>query len=1101
MTFLVCCRLRRRPRTPTYTPDTLNEISHDDPAYERGIPTFVIDELPPSSFDDTGALQTLFSSSSSVRGYRTANMSQQNSSQDTVQQKTRVRTSGSRLEVVSGKIRRRFSRESRMNKKSSWSLSRMSKNRNPDGKDSSTAVQLPDILAGGYDSDAENIQTPPQTLISGTIKVSPEYLTRVLRQVETAEGKRTRRHIELVRKDVPPREHRDIASSCKLDTTPTSEFEKTKGNDLPTTPRNKRADSVPTVWEFGSDESPRDMMRRISIAVSERSRKFPSGPAFTAPRRKSSRQGQETTSNRVPTTTTLDTRPKEDPWKEERETPKPENQSVAPIPELEDGDVEEVEAGNDEITTGKLRSQLNSTATVQYVPDQSTSSHPEDKEVSELEVGTEQVTTIKSHTEHSAATEPIRDAETKSTKSVHLFDMKISQRLASGLGESGAYLPLSTPSRRASDQTHTRGKSSLNSLNNNPYQVKRKSKASSTGVMSTKMNPEWPALHEDDASSVYASQPGSLPSSGRASMLHIPSLVEELAKETKDRRRISMERRGFDHTLLTIPDEGEWMRRHTIDTCHSSTDSFRAKELANAAVRFPSQSRRASEPQKSKFTEGFESPIYKLDSPARSKTDLTVLKHRYDLGSGVMSRSVSDGWLSQGRRHGFGFEPVSEDHIHVPPSAPEDDAAVLWERALKFHAEETAEINSNHPGFHSRVKGLQRGESLSKYVRRRRSTCLVSPSVSSERHPPVDIVVRPNTPDEDFWSSPAEHTVRSRKESQIMNFSNRSYPSWTQFPSHSRKDRTEHAGLDDHVIARDFSPPEAAIPRKGSTEMGLIEKHRRKKKTMSMTFGKRNLFSKTYWMRLYRSHSSDMRRFQTGHRSSVSVGGNLEYPELEIIPGGELAFVMSEVRGLKSQGSVWRSRSSTSHGEAHVAKTNRVAGESSSWNWGDEGGEGRGGSQRGRSDGRPMRPSLLRPSASIWSRLYEECVEVAKRRVGMDGGVDEDKVADEAQAELENVLGQEVGRDGDGDGVGHEQEQEQERGPSLEEPETDGEDDFHSAVDGHVGDNGQREACMTPIPERGITEMSEMSDFVRGLIEGEERARVEVLGRAEGLAA
>ena len=65
-----------------------------------------------------------------------------------------------------------------------------------------------------------------------------------------------------------------------------------------------------------------------------------------------------------------------------------------------------------------------------------------------------------------------------------------------------------------------------------------------------------------------------------------------------------------------------------------------------------------------------------------------------------------------------------------------------------------------------------------------------------------------------------------------------------------------------------------------------------------------------------------MRRYQTGHRSSVSTGGKLEYPELEIIPGGELAFVMNEVRELKRE----RARSNESRGSGSGA-----AQRSSSW--------------------------------------------------------------------------------------------------------------------------------------------------------------------------
>ncbi len=149
----------------------------------------------------------------------------------------------------------------------------------------------------------------------------------------------------------------------------------------------------------------------------------------------------------------------------------------------------------------------------------------------------------------------------------------------------------------------------------------------------------------------------------------------------------------------------------------------------------------------------------------------------------------------------------------------------------------------------------------------------------------------------------------------------REYLSWTRLPSHTRAERSGSAGVNDGVQVRDFSPPTDEV-EKTSEELSLT-KHknksaadlrspspgswrlrsfgrRRKKKAKSMTFGKDagtpkwklpKRSSIWHWKTLYRSQSSDLRRLRAGHRSSVTLGREVEYPELEIPAGlGEIVF-------------------------------------------------------------------------------------------------------------------------------------------------------------------------------------------------------------------
>ena len=149
----------------------------------------------------------------------------------------------------------------------------------------------------------------------------------------------------------------------------------------------------------------------------------------------------------------------------------------------------------------------------------------------------------------------------------------------------------------------------------------------------------------------------------------------------------------------------------------------------------------------------------------------------------------------------------------------------------------------------------------------------------------------------------------------------RDFLAWARFPSHTRNERNAAAGKNDAVSTRDFFPPTDTDSRNCSklslmTQPGDMGVHtpgswrflkigHGRKKSRSMNFemttftqtnkekdkGKQKhaVFTMTRslarWKRLYRSHSSDLRRFRAGHRSSVSKGGKVEFPELEIVPG------------------------------------------------------------------------------------------------------------------------------------------------------------------------------------------------------------------------
>ena len=140
---------------------------------------------------------------------------------------------------------------------------------------------------------------------------------------------------------------------------------------------------------------------------------------------------------------------------------------------------------------------------------------------------------------------------------------------------------------------------------------------------------------------------------------------------------------------------------------------------------------------------------------------------------------------------------------------------------------------------------------------------------------------------------------------------------WGTFPSHDRAERNGSAGEADSVHARDFglqeplyeirADPYAPLKTRSSTSalsamnrtlrmLSMRSKRLDRKKTKSMSFpvtpgddvqkNAKALFLHR-WKRLYLTKSSELRGYMIagGHRSSVSAGKPVEYPELETLPG------------------------------------------------------------------------------------------------------------------------------------------------------------------------------------------------------------------------
>ncbi|KAF2809427.1 uncharacterized protein BDZ99DRAFT_531730 [Mytilinidion resinicola] len=273
---------------------------------------------------------------------------------------------------------------------------------------------------------------------------------------------------------------------------------------------------------------------------------------------------------------------------------------------------------------------------------------------------------------------------------------------------------------------------------------------------------------------------------------------------------------------------------------------------------------------------------------------------------------------------------ISLKNEQQPLAQHQHDASPMWERALKQYQEERSVMflspdRSTAPAgnpFRERSNSCSRRLSVSTSSR-------TNPSLSStvEEDTPVDLSLTPGSP----GHSPALIPVHSQSSGVSgavseadwdrvgqEGFKKRVFEgseskaalgAWGQYPSHTREMRGGSAGPDDRVFPRDFAlqPPNPASQMKkpsrsatmfnvqnvfstaspsksglGDVQRSEISKRKAKlAKSHSMTFGK--TFLKNYG-RLFRSSSSEFRKFGHGHRSSVAEGGVLEYPELEMLP-------------------------------------------------------------------------------------------------------------------------------------------------------------------------------------------------------------------------
>lgn len=434
--------------------------------------------------------------------------------------------------------------------------------------------------------------------------------------------------------------------------------------------------------------------------------------------------------------------------------------------------------------------------------------------------------------------------------SAHIYNMHVPSRLASKALLPASSLPqLHEPKRQrsftsgGSDAFSVKSRrESSSSSNMNSRQRTSSSGHPSPGAPMAWVNPHWRA-----SSSVYNSQPESLMSSQQSSLRRIANLhdrLREIVAYTPSEEIISVP------ASKEMSIDLEKLERQTSDVSyHSSNESLLQRELAAAESRIAPLPRANTLPKRSHFKEELDSISAEiaLTNPVR--------------------RRVSN--LDGGSEWNRASQAMFDRHT-----------ASIWEKALRDHSEEDAALSHTRLGSDAPY-----GIGPKDTDTNRRS---VSSGKAQSDPPPEQVcktlsvgkAQRP-TLQERLASyrlpSPTENPVKKPVVQETRrSASGRSTSSWARYPSHTREERSSSpAGEQDQVYARDFANMMPNTPRKRPDA---------EKQEEPTSFGKHMLSSLKH---VYDRQSQELQRRLAnearGHRSSISVGGVLEYPELEML--------------------------------------------------------------------------------------------------------------------------------------------------------------------------------------------------------------------------
>lgn len=378
---------------------------------------------------------------------------------------------------------------------------------------------------------------------------------------------------------------------------------------------------------------------------------------------------------------------------------------------------------------------------------------------------------------------------------------------------------------------------------------------SSSGFTHLQVPDAHPHSRRIVASSNYSSYNDSLASSRRSSLMKLQSLSERLdciKNGSKDDGSTSAWSGALDMPRVPSP-----------QNTTAEIDNARRRTLKAERLHAGAQTVRAWSPSPPDGVVDMQTEPFYEDETRPSPG----FRHkRGDSSKERRSSSSLDGsneFCSSSRRQGYGYDSVS---------SVKGSTSTLWGKAFKKRASKSR-LSSVSP---ARVQ-----QSLDNRVKGAKTTPTRPRLRRGRGYSSSDFWKEHLQPSYRMYLDQPNHVDASKPESPVVLKSSSPGPaaSWSRFPSHTRAERSfSPAGKADNVTARDFA-----------LEFEAMEAPNGRKETKRFRFGKnRKIRTMTYGesvkSTLNRFYSIDFRRLNRGNRSSISVGGKLEYPELEILP-------------------------------------------------------------------------------------------------------------------------------------------------------------------------------------------------------------------------
>ncbi|CZS98739.1 uncharacterized protein RAG0_07345 [Rhynchosporium agropyri] len=518
------------------------------------------------------------------------------------------------------------------------------------------------------------------------------------------------------------------------------------------------------------------------------------------------------------------------------------------------------------------------------------------------------------------------DGAKEASSPIHLQEMEISRRLASGGLQSSA----STP-QLSSWGSHQRGVSSISNFSQAAIDERDRNSGciSDSARLSDHIPHSWGAVVEHPSSSVYPSSGNSMQPSRESSLLNILSLFPG----PKGRRSQATTEATASESLCNLAkspsaDLSSASLAAPLRRCPrpspddsslvaSETESFRLREveLSNVETRFASSDlvRGRNTPVSSKFKEEFdvesERPGIQPRKPSVFNRLAKLAVKSYD-GSSRVEKLLDVPMPSfdaeklrtpntPGRNASFSSTKV------VSPLAKLDDTAHIWGIAIKKNGRAEQVADKLHiPGrektevrnksavedeipksaFETLI-GFRKGKKKKSDAHETKSSAEEYIERLQQRLAVKELVM--DSWEDEMAATAAKAKAKSRSivKKAKPTMPDRRYPStWARFNSEDREKRCISAGAPDHIDIKDF----AAIGRKDDGEILWCLEHDddgHHTEIAGHEKGIRDKIGDRIKQRAYEFDTGDDQFLQTGgRRGSLTVAGELEYPELEVLP-------------------------------------------------------------------------------------------------------------------------------------------------------------------------------------------------------------------------